>query len=53
MRKLICKHCTHLWNYNGRKIEWTCCPKCKYKVKIPEIETNEVLGSVKKLTGFE
>lgn len=33
---MICKHCKHEWNYNGKQTFFCTCPNCLYKVKIPK-----------------
>jgi len=34
-----CQHCDHKWNYRGKSKYYATCPRCQYKVKIPEDKT--------------
>lgn len=33
---LICQHCDYRWDYQGENEHYATCPRCRYKVKIPE-----------------
>ncbi len=33
---LECQHCTYKWFYNGVNLHYATCPRCRYKVRIPE-----------------
>jgi len=33
---LICQHCDYRWDYHGENEHYATCPRCRYKVKIPE-----------------
>ena len=29
-----CNHCGYEWDYKGEALVYTCCPRCKYNVRI-------------------
>jgi len=33
---LRCQHCDYRWDYQGENEHYATCPRCRYKVKIPE-----------------
>ena len=33
---LICQHCDYRWDYQGESEYYATCPRCHYKIKIPE-----------------
>ena len=33
---LICQHCDYKWDYQGETEHYATCPRCRYKVKMPE-----------------
>ena len=33
---LVCQHCDYRWDYQGENEYYATCPRCRYKVKIPE-----------------
>ncbi len=39
MTLLKCQHCDYRWNYEGKNEHYATCPRCRYKVKITNIET--------------
>jgi len=34
--KVRCQHCGYVWDYRGRGAFYTTCPRCRFKVKLPE-----------------
>jgi len=36
MVNLKCQHCDYRWDYHGETEYYATCPRCRYKVKIPE-----------------
>lgn len=36
MLLLECQHCSYKWDYNGVNLHYATCPRCRYKVRIPE-----------------
>jgi NADH-quinone oxidoreductase subunit E len=36
MVELACQHCNYKWDYQGEKEYYATCPRCRYKVRIPE-----------------
>ena len=36
MVELGCQHCNYKWDYQGENEYYATCPRCRYKVKIPE-----------------
>jgi len=36
MVALRCRHCGYIWDYQGENQYYATCPRCRYKVKIPE-----------------
>jgi NADH-quinone oxidoreductase subunit E len=42
MGKVTCRHCNYTWDYQGEGEYYATCPRCRYKVKIPEIKTRGV-----------
>ncbi len=32
----VCKHCEYKWDYQGENEYYATCPRCRYKVRIPE-----------------
>ncbi len=39
---LRCHHCEYKWDYGGKSKYYVTCPKCHFKVRIPEEETREI-----------
>jgi len=48
MVELLCKHCAYKWDYHGENRFYATCPRCRYKVRIPE-ESARIVG-LKKLS---
>jgi NADH-quinone oxidoreductase subunit E len=38
--RLECQHCNYKWDYLGDNEYYATCPRCRYKVKIPEDEAS-------------
>ena len=38
--EMECKHCNYKWDYLGDNEYYATCPRCRYKVKIPEDKAN-------------
>jgi NADH-quinone oxidoreductase subunit E len=36
MVELLCQHCNYRWDYQGENRFYATCPRCRYKVRIPE-----------------
>ncbi|MCX6660412.1 MAG: NAD(P)H-dependent oxidoreductase subunit E [Candidatus Bathyarchaeota archaeon] len=36
MVELACQHCNYKWDYQGENEYYATCPRCRYKVRIPE-----------------
>ncbi|MEM0359297.1 MAG: NADH-quinone oxidoreductase subunit NuoE [Candidatus Hadarchaeales archaeon] len=36
MSKVKCQHCGYVWDYRGKGAFYTTCPRCRFKVKLPE-----------------
>jgi len=36
MVELACQHCNYEWDYQGENEYYATCPRCRYKVRIPE-----------------
>lgn len=43
---LRCQHCDYIWDYKGLNELYATCPKCRYKVKMPE-DTARILRKKK------
>jgi NADH-quinone oxidoreductase subunit E len=41
MVKLICHHCDHSWDYQGKTKYYATCPNCRYKVRIQPEEPSK------------
>ena len=48
MVELLCQHCAYKWDYHGENRFYATCPRCRYKVRIPE-ESARIVG-LKKLS---
>jgi NADH-quinone oxidoreductase subunit E len=42
MVELECQHCGYKWDYRGDNEYYATCPRCRYKVKLPEDKAREV-----------
>lgn len=42
MVELACQHCNYEWDYQGENEYYATCPRCRYKVRIPEDKVSRV-----------
>jgi NADH-quinone oxidoreductase subunit E len=42
MVELACQHCDYEWDYQGENEYYATCPRCRYKVRIPEDKVSRV-----------
>lgn len=42
MVELACQHCNYEWGYQGENEYYATCPRCRYKVRIPEDKVSRV-----------
>ncbi|MHC1589689.1 MAG: NADH-quinone oxidoreductase subunit NuoE [Candidatus Hecatellaceae archaeon] len=48
MVRLNCRHCGYVWDYQGVGEYYATCPRCRYKVRIPQTGLREVKGGMKR-----
>ncbi len=48
MVKLSCQHCGYVWDYRGEREYYATCPRCLYKVRIPEVKARGVKEKLKR-----
>jgi len=42
--KVKCKRCDHEWDYRGKSLWYTSCPKCKTSINVKKLKLIEMQG---------